>query len=231
MRRADRLLQIIQILRRDRRPVTARRLSDELEVSIRTIYRDMVALESTGVPIAGEAGVGYVLDESFDMPPLMFTSGELEAIMLGARMVEARCDPALVNAARDVVAKVAAVIPASLRNVLLESPLYAPHYTERTPEVIDTAIFREAITKTTKVRIAYRDEKGHQTRRTIWPIALGYWQSVNVVASWCELRSAYRHFRTDRVIDIENTGEPIPVRRRELLKKWRSEQVGISGLQ
>ena len=121
MRRADRLLQIIQIVRRERRPVTAARLAGELEVSIRTVYRDMVALELAGVPVAGEAGVGYVLDEGSDLPPLMFTNDELEAIILGSRMVEARGGAGLVRAARDVFAEAAAVIPESRRHLLFDS--------------------------------------------------------------------------------------------------------------
>ncbi len=231
MRRADRLLQIIQIFRRERKPVTASKLAEELEVSIRTIYRDMVALELAGVPVVGEAGIGYVLDECFDLPPLMFTADELEAIILGARMVERRGDFLLARAARDVVAKVATVIPESHRHLLFESTLFAPRSSDYESGEVDTSVIRGAIRRTTKIRIAYCDEKGDQTIRIVWPIALGYWQTSSVLASWCELRSAYRHFRTDRITEIEDTGELFPVPRRDLLREWRAEQTGISGLQ
>ncbi len=118
MRRADRLLQIVQILRRNRRPVAASAIASECEVSLRTLYRDMVALEASGVPVRGEAGVGYVLEGGYDLPPLMFNADEVEAIMLGARMVDGRADAALSRAARDVIAKIEAVLPPTLARSL-----------------------------------------------------------------------------------------------------------------
>ena len=137
MRRADRLLQIIQILRRANGPVAASRMAEELEVSQRTLYRDMASLESSGVPIRGEAGIGYVLEEGYDMPPLMFNASELEALMLGARMLDGRVDDSLSRAAKDAVAKIAAVVPKDLRDVLIDTPLFAPQFVEPQQLAID----------------------------------------------------------------------------------------------
>ena len=144
MRRADRLLRLVQILRRARGPVTAARIADELEITVRTVYRDMASLIGNGVPVIGEAGVGYVLGEGFDLPPLMFNPDELEALMLGARLVEARGDPALSLAAADAVTKIAAVLPKSLRPVLLEAPLMSTRYREPLLDHIDAALIRTA---------------------------------------------------------------------------------------
>ena len=169
MRRADRLMQIIQILRRESRPVTAAAVAEELEVTPRTIYRDMVSLQANNVPVIGEAGVGYVLGQGFDLPPLMFSANELEALMLGARMVEARGDPELVLAARDAIAKIGTVVPSNLRPILLEAPLYASDMVVQEVDQVDIAPLREAIRTGRKVEIAYTDEKGSETVRTIWP--------------------------------------------------------------
>ena len=145
MRRADRLLQIIQLLRRARRPVTAAAIAAELEVTPRTVYRDVASLMTNGVPIRGEAGIGYVLGEGYDLPPLMFTADELEALILGARFVEVQGDAELAIAAQDAVAKIGAVVPKCLRPVLLDAPLIAPDYHERTEEKINTGALRRAV--------------------------------------------------------------------------------------
>lgn len=228
MRRADRLFEILQHLRRQRAPVTAVALADELEVSPRTIYRDMAALMAQGLPIEGEAGIGYVLRPGFDLPPLMFTPDEIEAIVLGAQLIRRTGDTGLERAARDVVAKVEAVLPVDLRDRLARTALYAPAYgvSQRLQEdtVIDLADIRRAIREERKLRIAYRDENGMETDRTILPIAISFFTESSLICAWCELRDDYRHFRTDRVARLETLNTRFAGQSRMLLAGW-IEQV------
>ena len=176
MRRADRLLQIIQILRRANGPVAASRMASELEVSQRTLYRDMASLESTGVPVRGEAGVGYILEDGYDMPPLMFTASELEAIMLGARMLDGRVDESLSRAAKDVVAKIAAVVPADLRAALIDAPLFAPQFASQPPLQIEAEDIRRSLRSQSQVRITYTDLSERETSRTVWPVLISFFK-------------------------------------------------------
>ena len=201
MRRADRLFQIIQILRRSARPVTAGAMARELEVSPRTIYRDMATLIGQRIPITGEAGFGYVLDDAFDMPPLTLTPDEIEAAVLGAQCVAGRGDPALARAAQDLIAKITAVVPERLRPILAAPSLGTRPPTQALPaDGIDLARLRTWIREGRKIRIAYRDEAGQASERTIWPIVLGYFEDARTVAAWCELRQDFRQFRTARVL-------------------------------
>jgi predicted DNA-binding transcriptional regulator YafY len=223
MRRADRLFQIIQILRRARRPVTAVVMADELETSLRTVYRDIAQLIGQRVPIRGEAGIGYVLEGGFDMPPLMLTPDEIEAVMLGAQWVRDRADPALGRAASDLVAKIAAVIPEHLRPILTEPTITSGSAKPRVPDSIDMARVRTSIRAQGKIAILYSDEGGRQTRRTIWPIAVSYWENSRTIVGWCELREAFRHFRTDRVVEADFLETRYPTQRARLRAAWRKE--------
>ena len=223
MRRAERLFQIIQILRGARGPVTADAMARELETSKRTIYRDMAELLAQRVPIQGEAGMGYVLDQGFDMPPLMLTPDEIEAAVLGARLVIDRADPSLSRAARDLVAKIGAVIPDHLRPFLLEPGLMTPPRAPPRPDAIDMIQVRAAIRSQLKIALRYSDEAGAMTERTIWPIAVGYFESVRLIAGWCELREGFRNFRTDRVVEARFSEERYPGRRAVLMQRWRQE--------
>jgi predicted DNA-binding transcriptional regulator YafY len=224
MRRADRLFRIIQVLRRRRRPVTANEIAEELEASPRTIYRDIAQLMADRVPIRGEAGIGYVLDGGFDMPPLMLTADEIEAVMLGAQWVMGRGDTALKRAASDLVAKIGAVIPEHLRPVLMEPAGSAPPLLPDAPEdVIDMARVRTAIRTQGKIRLVYRDEKGVETARVIWPIAVSYWERVRLIVAWCELRRGFRHFRTDRIATYEFLETRYPTPRAKLKVQWQKE--------
>ena len=226
MRRAERLFQLIQILRGARRPVTAEQMARELETSKRTVYRDIAELLGQRVPIQGEAGIGYVLDRGFDMPPLMLTPDEIEAAVLGARWVMARGDPALSRAARDLVAKIGAVIPDHLQPFLLEGALTTSDQPAAlVADAIDMARVREAIRGQHKIALVYRDEAGAETERTIWPIAVGYYDAVRLIAGWCELREGFRNFRTDRVVDAGFTDERYPGRRAQLMHRWRAEMI------
>jgi predicted DNA-binding transcriptional regulator YafY len=223
LRRADRLFQVIQILRRARRPVTATAIAEELETSLRTIYRDIAQLMADRVPIRGEAGVGYIMEGGFDMPPLMLTPDEIEAAMLGAQWVRQRADPTLARAAADLVAKIAAVVPEHLRPLLIE-PASTSHTTRKTtPDAIDIARVRSSIRAQGKLYLVYRDEVGHETERTVWPIAISYWDTARIIVGWCELRNAFRHFRTDRILDAQFLETRYPTPRPRLRAAWRRE--------
>ncbi|MEO1092458.1 MAG: YafY family protein [Pseudomonadota bacterium] len=200
MRRADRLFEIIQYLRRNGRgPVRARDLAAALEVSERTIYRDVRDLTASGVPIAGEAGVGYVLRAGFDLPPLMFKEQEIEALVLGARIVQSWADAELALAATDVIAKVEAAIPERLRSFMAETALLAPARHGARPVLFDPAELRRALRARLKVRFGYVNEAGLASERTVWPLSVAFFGQVWLLAAWCELRSDFRCFRLDRM--------------------------------
>jgi predicted DNA-binding transcriptional regulator YafY len=224
VRRANRLFQIIQILRRARRPVRAQDLAAELETSSRTIYRDIAELGASGVPIQGEAGRGYLLDRAYDMPSLMFTADELEAAVIGARWVATRGDTTLANGARDLLAKISAAVPAGLRPLVLEGALLAPSSDRLRPDTVDMGRVRRWIRERRKMRVDYKDEKGRTSSRTIWPIAAAYFDDYRVIAAWCELRREFRHFRADRIRDSTFLGELIPRERKTLLAEWRESE-------
>jgi predicted DNA-binding transcriptional regulator YafY len=224
MRRAERLFQIIQILRRSKRhPITAQSIAGELETSLRTIYRDISQLLAERVPIRGEAGMGYILEDGFDMPPLMLTADEIEAAMLGAQWVMGRGDPALARAARDMVAKIGAVVPPHLKPLALDSTLVSPNWKRIESDTVDMARVRAAIHAQTKIAVVYGDEQGRQSERIIWPIAVSYWELVRVIVAWCELRKAFRSFRTDRVRTADFLTERYPTPRSRLTAQWRKE--------
>ncbi len=229
MRRADRLLQIIQILRRENRPVTSAAMADELEISQRTLYRDMVSLESTGVPIRGEVGIGYVLDEGYMLPPLMFSESELEAIMLGARMVDGRVDDEMSRSARDVVAKIKAVIPKSMRATLLDTPIFAPQWIEQDVEVFDLADLRAAIRAEREISIDYTDLKGNKSSRTIWPFSIGLFPNARMITAWCTVRNDFRHFRTDKITRFEVLKTRMGKRRAVLHSQWKKTAFAMTG--
>lgn len=224
MRRTERLFQIIQILRGKRRPVTGRELADELEVSLRTLYRDMAELIAQRVPITGEAGMGYVLDDGYDMPPLMLTADELEAAALGAALVSSQSDPTLARAARDLLSKLQDAIPKDLRPVIVDAGSRAIPVHKTIEERFNGASLRQAIRKRVKVLLSYEDNSGTPTHRVIWPLIIAYLDNVRYIVAWCEMREGYRHFRTDRVLQLEFLEEPYPGRRELLLREWEADR-------
>lgn len=199
MRKASRLFEIIQILRLSRRVVTAAEIAERLEVTPRSIYRDIAALQSMRVPIEGERGLGYILRPGFDLPPLMFSVEETEAIVLGLALLERTADTALKQAARRVNGKIAAAVPEPLRRVLDSKALHAWGSIAPVPEGIDLAEVRTAIRDERKLLLDYRDEFGNATERAVRPLALVYYSETAVIVAWCELREAIRNFRADRV--------------------------------
>jgi predicted DNA-binding transcriptional regulator YafY len=221
MRRADRLFQIIQILRRTTRPVTAAKLAEELEVSKRSVYRDVADLIGQRVPIRGEAGSGYILAREFDMPPLMLTPDEIEAAALGAQWVAERGDAVLATAARDLIAKIEAAVPERLRPFIAEPTIGAPASNGTARDGLDMARTRAWIRAGRKIRIRYRDEHDADSERTIWPVIIGYAETVRLLAAWCELRQDFRHFRTDRIVAAEFLDERHGARPSELMNQWK----------
>ena len=224
MSRAQRLLDLIQALRRRRRAVTGAVLADELGVSLRTLYRDIEALKAQGAHIEGEAGVGYVLRPGFLLPPLMFSEEEIEALVLGSRWVSERADGPLGQAARNVLAKAGAVLPDDLKVGLDTSGLLIGPGAPIAAGDGELAAIRQAIRSERKLQIAYADESGAATARTVWPVALAFFDRTRVVVAWCELRDGYRHFRTDRITALAMSADRLPRRRTALLKDWRTLQ-------
>ncbi len=205
MRRADRLFRIVQILR-SRRLTTARHLAETLEISERTVYRDVRDLTLCGVPIEGEAGVGYRL-MGYDLPPLMFTTAEVEALVLGARLVKRLADPKLAHAAGQALEKIAAALPERLRDTPETTNLYAPLIHEPDQVMEDMGRLRIAIDGKTKVRFGYTRADGTPSTRTVWPLGLFFWGSVWTLGAWCELRAELRSFRLDRMKNLELLGD------------------------
>ena len=218
--RSERLLALLQALRGHRYPVTGETLAEKLGISLRTLYRDIASLRAQGAAIEGEAGLGYVLRPGFLLPPMMFSQEEIEALVLGSRWVEKATDATLSAAAATALAKITAVLPADLGDAVDETALIiGPR--DLAVETADIAALRSAIRRERKLEIGYSDEAGNVTRRVIWPIGLAYFERVRVVVGWCELREDFRHFRTDRMASLAETGARYPKRRMALLSEWR----------
>jgi predicted DNA-binding transcriptional regulator YafY len=220
MRRADRLFQIIQILRRSRRPVTAADLAGELETSKRSIYRDIAALIGQRVPIRGEAGFGYVLEGGFDLPPLMLTTEEVEAAVLGAQWVADHGDVALARAARDLIAKITVIIPENLRPLVVDAGVRTAPPWNIPYDGLDLAQARAWIRSGRKISLSYRDSENRETERVVWPAVIGYADAVRMLFGWCELRNDFRSFRIDRVVSATFLDERFPGRPAALRAKW-----------
>jgi predicted DNA-binding transcriptional regulator YafY len=225
MSRAARLLDLVQLLRQHRAPVSGQTLSSELGISIRTLYRDIATLQAQGADIMGEPGLGYVLRPGFMLPPLMFSVDEIEALVLGSRWVSVRADDRLGAAAGSAISKIAAVLPKDLRDeVDAGSLLVAPG--EPHVATIDLSVVRHSIRAEHKLAVSYRDGEGLESRRVIWPFAIGFFDRSRVISAWCELRQDYRHFRVDRIFALATLDERYPRRRAALLKEWR-EREGV----
>ncbi len=222
MSRASRLLTLLQMLRGKSRPVTAATLAAQLEVSERTLYRDIAELTALGAPIYGEAGVGYVLRSGLFLPPLMLNADETEAVVLGLRYVDQRGDEELSKAAADAMAKIAAVLAPAAQDALRNPTLLPGPAGYGFPDnPVSLNVFRQAIRHQAKLAIDYADVNRTPSQRLIWPLALGFLNEARVVVAWCELRGDYRTFRTDRVAAAQEQGEAYPGRRSDWLRTWR----------
>lgn len=223
MDKTERLFAVMDALRRHRRPVTAAALAEEQGVSVRTLYRDVQTLIGLGAPIDGEAGVGYMLKPGFFLPPLMFTPEELEALVLGARWVGSQPDDGLGAAAKNALAKIATASPEDLRDRINDTglwPVAVWSATSRRPMPILGQV-RQAMRTEKALTIEYEDEGGNPSERTIWPVQLAYYEGKQVIAAWCCLRTAFRNFRTDRIVALTVTEERYGKRRAVLEREWR----------
>ncbi|MEM5492341.1 YafY family protein [Hoeflea sp. AS16] len=224
MSRAVRLLDLLQVFRRYKRPVSGAVLAEELGVSLRTIYRDIETLKAQGAAIDGEAGVGFVLKPGFMLPPLMFSEDEIEALVLGSRWVAERTDQPLGQAARNALTKIAAVLPADLRAGLDDSTLLVGRGAPLAAGESELPAIRDAIRRQRKLEISYADVNGACSERVIWPIALAFFDRARVIVAWCELRNDFRHFRADRIISLTVDAKGYPQRRAVLMKQWQAKE-------
>ena len=225
MSRSGRLFLLMDAMRARRVPVTAAQLAQQLRVSERTIYRDIQTLAELGAPLQGEAGIGYVLRRGAFLPPLMFGADDLEALVLGARWVRRQGDAGLAQAASNALAKIAAASPRDLRDCMAETSLWVPlgrPADGAQPADRYVQPVREAIRYEQKLTLAYQDEHGSASSRTVWPFALAFFEGKRLLAAWCELRGDYRHFRIDRIASVQQHAERYATRRHVLLATWRN---------
>ncbi len=227
MSRSERLLQLMQILRRYRYPVTGAELASELGISLRSVYRDIASLQQQGARIEGSAGLGFILKPGYQIPPLMFNEEEIAALVLGSRWVIQRGDSELIKAARDALAKIAAVLPEASRLELEHNGLLiGPGKTlPANDDIVQTV--RRAIRREHKLKISYADAQQQQSQRVLWPCALGYFDHALVLVAWCESRDDFRHFRIDRMQSAEILPQRFAEPRLKLLEMWR-QQMGIA---
>ncbi|WP_214474451.1 YafY family protein [Mesorhizobium sp. dw_380] len=225
MSKSNRLFELMQMLRRHQRPVPGTELALEAGVSLRTIYRDIAALQALGAQIEGEPGFGYILKPGFLLPPLMFSEDEMHALTLGAQWVSRQTDPGLALAAENLLGKIGAVLPVELRSTLNENAFHVGRTPAHAKE-IDLQMVRQAMREQRKLLITYRNPVGPETERIIWPIMLGFVETKRFVAGWCELRQDFRLFRTDRIGRAELQASRYPGRRRDLAKQWRAKVDG-----
>jgi predicted DNA-binding transcriptional regulator YafY len=207
MRRADRLFLIIHALRGRRTALLARQLAETLNVSLRTVYRDVADLQRSGVPIEGEAGVGYVLRKGADIPPLMFNADELEALVVGTRFVRAFAGTRLATGAQAALLKIDAVLPPELRARSERSRIFAPPVSDRIEAsgIIDR--LHAAVIDHHVLRLTYQDKTGSASEREVEPLCLAFWGGVWTLGAWCRMRTNFRNFRPDRMSAFEKTGE------------------------
>ncbi|MBF1238658.1 YafY family protein [Lautropia mirabilis] len=223
MTRTERLLELMQRLRRSRQPLQAHTLAEQLDISVRTLYRDIETLRRQGADIEGEAGVGYVLKKGGPtLPPLMFRESEIEALVLGLRWVGRHADPALADDARSALSKIGAILPPRLASIFDEHALYPAGRRQNTESDENSVLptVRAALRENQRLRLDYTDGEGHTSQRIVWPLALGYFDETPVLAAWCELRQDFRHFRTDRMQRAQPVG-PCPLPRLRMLAEWQ----------
>ena len=226
MSRSARLLQLLDALRCARQPQTGPQLAQSLGVSLRTIYRDIATLRTQGADILGDPGLGFEIRPGFLLPPLMFNADELEAVVLGARWVASQAaDPELAQAAQAAMNRIANVLPTELRLSVETSGLFVPERCDAFPPVPWLPTLRRAIRCEHALLLDYRDAHDEPSQRRIWPFAMAFFDHARLIAAWCELRQNFRHFRADRVQALTDTGQRYPVRRHQLIERWR-QQMG-----
>lgn len=222
--RTSRLLRLLQILRKSRYPVCGRELAQELGTSLRTLYRDIATLQAEGADIEGEPGVGYVLNQGFFLPPLMFSEEEMFALMLGMKWVSRFGDKPLSEASKQIIAKVKRVVPETVLEAVAAIPNGVGNPAEETFTGEDLGDLREAIRRERKLKIRYKNPAGVASERIIWPIAIGYFPNSRVLVGWCEVSEGFRHFRTDRIQFRVQLQDGFPRRRSDLYIEWQNGQ-------
>jgi predicted DNA-binding transcriptional regulator YafY len=215
------LFDLLQALRRRRGTVSGGELARELEVSLRTIRRDIATLQAMGADIDGEPGVGYILRPGFLLPPLSFTEEEIHALVVGAQWVSRQTDDGLARAVQDALAKIDGVLSPDMRRALDDSAFFVSR-SPATVSGVDLARVRQALREQRKMRITYADEDDAPMERTIWPIMLGFIESRRSIAGWCEQTSDFRLFRTDRIVNVDFLEDRYTRDRRQLVKEWRA---------
>ena len=226
MSKPDRLFRVLDALRRLPQPVTAERLAAEMEVSPRTLYRDIGALRAAGARIEGEAGLGYCLTEDPALPPQMFTRLEIEALVLGLAEVELAGDPALTLAAQSARAKVIATLPERLQRQALHASAQIYRFEKRPAVPACLPLIREAVWEERAVSLTYTDRDGSRTERVIWPLSVIFLDKTLMLLAWCTLRQGFRHFRVDRIDGLHDLAQRYPQTRRALVRQWRKRELG-----
>ena len=224
MRRTTRLFEIIQALRSARKPMTAGEIAEKLEVAKRTIYRDIASLQATAVPIYGEAGIGYVMRSGYDLPPLMLSVEEVEALVVALSLLSRTGDKELKAAAKAIQGKIATVLPPQNKQPIDQPSLYASSWGVAEPEGVDLSLVRRAVREERKLAIAYCDDQGRLTERIIRPIAIVYYVEAINIAAWCELRQAFRHFRAERIRSCLANDESFAGQGAALRAAWAAER-------
>jgi len=207
MRRADRLFQIVSYMQGRRVAITAQDIADEFDISVRTVYRDIQDLITTGIPIRGEAGIGYIIDNSYSLPPMTLDIGELETLMLGASMVNSWTDKTMAKSAKSLIQKISNVLSDHDRAAFAGTALFVPRSRMLIPWDVDFTMLRKSIRNKTKLSLEYEDETGTPSTRIIRPLSMSFWGASWLLHGWCELRDDHRHFRLDRIQSATLTGE------------------------
>lgn len=225
MTRTERLLTLLQVLRTYRYPVSGQRLSERLNISLRTLYRDIATLQAQGAEIEGEAGVGYILKPSFFLPPLMFSQIEIDALLLGTRWVSQYGDAPLSKAATDALSKITEVLPKNIKNEMNAFALRVGPPAQESLAKEDLTILREAIRNQKKVHLNYQSQEGKRSQQIIWPFTIGYFTDSRVLVAWCEKQHDYRHFNTSGIISAEVLNERFSKSRDSLFCEWQAAQL------
>lgn len=229
MRKSERLFKLVTLLQGRRTAITAQTLADALGVTMRTVYRDIQALVLSGVPIDGEAGVGYRLRKGFDLPPLMFQSQEVTALLVGSRMVQAWTDSELALAAKQAETKILAALTPQMLIDVSRLPYRIPNFSRPENEV--HGILRKACEARQKITITYRDLKEQQSTRTLSPFGLFGWGDHWTLLAWCEKRDDYRNFRLDRIQNITLLVEHYPHHPQRNLEHYLTQVIGVGDKQ
>ncbi|CAN5407581.1 YafY family protein [soil metagenome] len=225
MNRTERLLNLLQILRSYRYPVSGQRLAERLGVSIRTLYRDIATLQAQGAEIEGEVGIGYILKPTFFLPPLMFTQTEMHALLLGTQWVSQFGDAPLSKAATEALNKIFAVLPTNIKKSINTFTLRVGTPVSESLAKENLSILRDAIANQKKIYILYKSENGKESQRTVWPFTIGYFTDGRILVAWCEKKKNYRHFKTDGIISLKVLEERYPRSKDSLFREWQTSQL------